>query len=47
MLARHSDVENLSMLMEEIDKLEAMLEEEKEKSGSNVSGKQLEISSKS
>ena len=46
MLARHSDVENLSMLMEEIDKLEAMLDEEKEKSGSNVSGKQLEISSK-
>jgi hypothetical protein len=46
MLAMASDVENLTMLMEEIDKLESMLEEEKENAGSKVSGKQLEISSK-
>ena len=46
MVALASDVENLTMVMEEIEKLESMLEEEKEKAGSKVSGKQLEISSK-
>ena len=46
LLALASDVENLTMVMEEIEKLESMLEEEKEKAGSKVTGKQLEISSK-
>eukprot|EP00970_Alexandrium_tamarense_P015467 scaffold5185_cov198-Alexandrium_tamarense.AAC.15 len=44
MMALASDVENLTLVMEEVYKLEDLLEEEKEKSG--VSGKSLEISSK-
>lgn len=45
MVALQADVENLTLVMQEIYKLEEMLEEEKEgKSG--VTGKSLEISSK-
>ena len=43
MLALAADVENLTLLMEEISKLDEMLEEEKNKAGG---GKSLEISSK-
>ena len=47
MLALAADVENLSLVMEEIYKLDAMLEEEKEEhANSSVTGKSLEISSK-
>ena len=47
MLALAADVENLSLVMEEIYKLDAMLEEEKEEhASSSVTGKSLEISSK-
>jgi len=46
MVALAADVENLALVMEEISKLDAMLEEEKEKSGSSVTSKSLEISSK-
>ena len=46
MLALASDVENLTLVMEEIYKLDAMLEEVKENAGSSVTGKTLEISSK-
>jgi len=45
MVALAADVENLRLVMEEIDKLDAMLMEEKEKSDSSVTGKSLEISS--
>jgi len=45
MVALAADVENLTLVMEEIDKLDAMLMEEKEKSDSSVTGKSLEISS--
>lgn len=46
MVALAADVENLTLVMEEVYKLDAMLEEEKEKSGGGVGGKSLEISSK-
>lgn len=46
MLALAADVENLTLVMEEISKLDAVLEEEKENSDSGISGKTLEISSK-
>jgi hypothetical protein len=46
MLALAADVENLTLVMDEISKLDSMLEEEKEKAGSNVTGKTLEIGSK-
>lgn len=47
MLALAADVENLSLVMEEIYKLDALLEKEKEEhAGSSVTGKSLEISSK-
>eukprot|EP00581_Thalassiosira_minuscula_P014870 CAMPEP_0183726166 /NCGR_PEP_ID=MMETSP0737-20130205/22605_1 /TAXON_ID=385413 /ORGANISM="Thalassiosira miniscula, Strain CCMP1093" /LENGTH=162 /DNA_ID=CAMNT_0025957425 /DNA_START=133 /DNA_END=618 /DNA_ORIENTATION=- len=46
MVALAADVENLTLVMEEIDKLDSMLEEEKENAGSSVTGKSLEISSK-
>eukprot|EP01083_Nonionella_stella_P044684 120262_1 len=46
MVALAADVENLALVMEEVSKLDAMLEEEKEKSDSSVTGKSLEISSK-
>jgi len=46
MVALVADVENLTLVMEEIYKLDAILEEEKERSDSGVTGKSLEISSK-
>jgi hypothetical protein len=47
MVALAADVENLTLVMEEIEKLDAMLEEEKElNAGKGVTGKALEISSK-
>mmetsp|Transcript_31716 Transcript_31716/g.75696 ORF Transcript_31716/g.75696 Transcript_31716/m.75696 type:complete len:163 (+) Transcript_31716:34-522(+) len=45
MLALSSDVENLVALMDEIQKLEATLQDEIEKSGNSVGGKSLEIKS--
>ncbi|KAL7527212.1 hypothetical protein ACHAXR_001852 [Thalassiosira sp. AJA248-18] len=44
MVALAADVENLTLVMEEIYKLDSMLEEEKENAG--VTGKSLEMSSK-
>ncbi|KAL3797535.1 hypothetical protein HJC23_009899 [Cyclotella cryptica] len=46
MVALATDVENLTLVMEEVYKLEEMLEEEKAKADGGVSGKALEISSK-
>lgn len=46
MVALATDVENLTLVMEEVYKLEEMLEEEKAKADGGVSGKTLEISSK-
>ncbi|KAL7476821.1 hypothetical protein ACHAW6_002653 [Cyclotella cf. meneghiniana] len=46
MVALATDVENLTLVMEEVYKLEEMLEEEKDKADGGVSGKTLEISSK-
>ena len=48
MVAMAADVENLTLVMEEVYKLEELLEEEREKAGSSggVTGKSLEISSK-
>eukprot|EP00569_Conticribra_weissflogii_P002966 CAMPEP_0171328110 /NCGR_PEP_ID=MMETSP0878-20121228/453_1 /TAXON_ID=67004 /ORGANISM="Thalassiosira weissflogii, Strain CCMP1336" /LENGTH=157 /DNA_ID=CAMNT_0011827939 /DNA_START=40 /DNA_END=510 /DNA_ORIENTATION=- len=48
MVALAADVENLTLVMEEVYKLEDMLDEEKAKdsSGSGVTSKTLEISSK-
>lgn len=46
MLALAADVENLTLVMEEIYKLDAELEEEKEKTDGSVTGKSLEIGSK-
>lgn len=46
MVALAADVENLTLVMEEMSKLDLVLEEEKESSGSSVTGKSLEISSK-
>eukprot|EP00579_Thalassiosira_antarctica_P000710 CAMPEP_0201875182 /NCGR_PEP_ID=MMETSP0902-20130614/7228_1 /ASSEMBLY_ACC=CAM_ASM_000551 /TAXON_ID=420261 /ORGANISM="Thalassiosira antarctica, Strain CCMP982" /LENGTH=158 /DNA_ID=CAMNT_0048402185 /DNA_START=43 /DNA_END=516 /DNA_ORIENTATION=+ len=46
MVALAADVDNLTLVMEEIYKLDAMLEEVKENAGSSVTGKSLEISSK-
>mmetsp|Transcript_17655 Transcript_17655/g.38259 ORF Transcript_17655/g.38259 Transcript_17655/m.38259 type:complete len:179 (-) Transcript_17655:418-954(-) len=46
MVALSADVENLTLVMEEIGKLDVILEEEREKSDSSVTGKSLEISSK-
>lgn len=46
MVALAADVENLTLVMEEIYKLDAMLEEEKESADSSITGKSLEISSK-
>lgn len=46
MVALATDVENLTLVMEEIYKLEEALEEEKAKTDGGVSGKTLEISSK-
>ena len=46
MVALGADVENLTLVMEEIAKLEDVLEEEKESAESSVTGKSLEISSK-
>ena len=45
-LALATDVENLTMLMEEICHLEEMLEDEKAKTDDGLSGKTLEISSR-
>ena len=47
MVALAADVENLTLVMEEIENLDAMLEDEKElNAGKGVTGKALEISSK-
>jgi len=46
MVALQADVENLSLVMEEIYNLEQMLEEEKEGGNSAVTGKTLEMSAK-
>ena len=46
MVALGADVENLTLVMEELAKLEDVLEEEKESTESSVTGKSLEISSK-
>lgn len=46
MVALAADVENLTLVMEEIYNMDAMLEEEKENATSSVTGKTLEISSK-
>jgi hypothetical protein len=46
MVALATDVENLTLVMEEIYNLEEALEEEKAKTDGGVSGKTLEISSK-
>ncbi|KAL9181056.1 hypothetical protein ACHAXT_009861 [Thalassiosira profunda] len=46
MLALAADVENLTLVMTEISKMDAELEEAKEGSESGVTGKSLEISSK-
>ncbi|KAL7508887.1 hypothetical protein ACHAXN_005968 [Cyclotella atomus] len=45
-LALGTDVENLTLVMEEVYNLEQLLEEEKDKADGGVSGKTLEISSK-
>lgn len=45
-MALATDVENLTLVMEEVYNLEQTLEEEKAKADGGVSGKTLEISSK-
>ena len=46
MMALAADVENITLLMEEVYKLDAMLKEEKDEHNSSVTAKSLEISSK-